>query len=470
MKKVLLATMLVLLFAGSAYAQATFSMTGDFWAEGKYWFNYNSAPDTDANYNDSSFGFYEQDINLYPKITAGDTSLNFKLAITDIYWGAAAADGDENTKGNDASNDDNIAIERAWVKHKFNDVLTVDVGLQDGTQWGTTFGDDKTGRWRVKFVETTKLGAFGQVLEKITDNGAIGQNADDENNDSDNYGLFYIGKVGNVFIKPLWFHVDTDGLLPGEDYLKRENFALAFNGDVGINFETELNYNDYKLKWDTVAVKEHWKVWGYYLNLWKAMDSMTPGFVFAYGSFDKNARNSFAGTSAALTAQAAAATAAAAAVPLPYNAAQAAQVAALQAGAASATTAATSLNTISQFTAFDFDDDFNSTVILGDEFCWGGPGDDLQGMTMLKFYVDNIKTGMAPLTISTYAAYVMSNQEDTDYEDATAWELGVGANYKITENLSYKPYAAYADMNYDVDGVDDPDAAYILANALEFTF
>ena len=88
MKKVLVATMLMLLFAGSAYAQATFSMTGDFWAEGKYWFNYNPTPGTDATYRDSSFGFYEQDINLYPKVTVGNTSLNFKLAITDVTWGS----------------------------------------------------------------------------------------------------------------------------------------------------------------------------------------------------------------------------------------------------------------------------------------------------------------------------------------------------------------------------------------------
>ncbi|HNU75712.1 MAG TPA: hypothetical protein PKM95_12740, partial [Deltaproteobacteria bacterium] len=74
MKKVLCTIALMLLVATSAYAQATFSMTGSYWAEGKYWFNFNPTPGTDATYEDTSFGFYEQDINLFPKITVGNTS------------------------------------------------------------------------------------------------------------------------------------------------------------------------------------------------------------------------------------------------------------------------------------------------------------------------------------------------------------------------------------------------------------
>jgi hypothetical protein len=88
----------------------------------------------------------------------------------------------------------------------------------------------------------------------------------------------------------------------------------------------------------------------------------------------------------------------------------------------------------------------------------------------MKLYVNDIKTGIDPLTLSAYAAYVMSNQEDNAYEDATAWELGLGSAYKITDNLTYSVYGAYADISYDVAGIDDPDSVYILANAIEFTF
>ena len=60
-------------------------------------------------------------------------------------------------------------------------------------------------------------------------------------------------------------------------------------------------------------------------------------------------------------------------------------------------------------------------------------------MTLFKLYVNDIKTGIDPLTLSAYAAYVMSNQEDNAYEDATAWEFGIGAAYRITDNLYYRP-------------------------------
>ena len=55
-------------------------------------------------------------------------------------------------------------------------------------------------------------------------------------------------------------------------------------------------------------------------------------------------------------------------------------------------------------------------------------------------------------------------------EDATAWEFGIGATYRITDNLYYMPYVSYASIDYDVTNVDDPDAVYLIANGIEFTF
>ena len=214
MKKVLCTIALMLLVSGSAYAQATFSLTGNYWAEGKYWFNYNAGPGTDASYNENSFGFYEQDINLFPKISIGNTSLNFKVVITDTYWGATQADNDTNETGvATTDNDDNIAIERAFLSHKFDNGLMLDVGLMDGTAWGTSFADDTTAQWRVKLMGMTKVGMLGAVLEKNIEDGAFGldQDADwSEGEDRDSYGLFAISKVGDVYIKPLLWYVDND--------------------------------------------------------------------------------------------------------------------------------------------------------------------------------------------------------------------------------------------------------------------
>jgi hypothetical protein len=446
MKKVLCTIALMLLVATSAYAQATFSLSGDYWAEGKYWFNYNADPGTDAVYSERSFGFYEQDINLYPKISVGDTSLNFKIAITDTYWGAHEGDGSEGiTQSNDdpTADDDNMQIERAFITHKFSDKLTLDVGLMDGTQWGTVFGDDKQAQWRVKLVGTTPVGVIGLVLEKNRDWGATSYGADTlEGEDRDSYGLFAVTKAGSVYIKPLLWYVVADDIFNGTalDAFAGSNSSftifnpvLAFNGDLGaISFESEINYKMYSLEVDNLNFDEDWETLGLYLNIWKALDAMTPGFVVAYGSYNDDAVEDIAAGLAPLTA----------------------------AGYASFVNTA----------AFDFEDDFNSTVILGDEYTWGGAGDDLQAMTLLKLYVNDIKTGIDPLTLSAYAAYVMSNQEDNAYEDATAWELGLGSAYKITDNLTYSVYGAYADISYDVAGIDDPDSVYILANSIEFTF
>jgi len=475
MKKVLCTIALMLLVATSAYAQATFSLTGSYWAEGKYWFNYNPVPGTDnpanvtANlplYKESSFGFYEQDVNLFPKITVGNTSLNMKIAITDTNWGEVAAGDTTNDLGtNYLEPDDNIAIERAFITHKFGDKFTLDVGLMDGTQWGTVFGDDKTGRWRVKGTAVTPVGVVGGLVEKIAENGAVGENAAWENDDSDNYALFAVTKVGSVYIKPLLFYVDADHVVPGDgdNYLRRMYYSLAFDGELGpVSFESEFNYNDYKLEAGDGAIDEDWYTWGAYLNVWKALDSMTVGATFAYGSYDDDQYEFFTGVVNQAQGK------------IDYvNAAVGAGSMTPEEGAAAITKlkgAQALAKGIRDSTAFDFEDDFNSTVILGDEYCWGGNGDDLQGMTLLKLYVNDIKTGIDPLTLYTYAAYVMSNQKDNAYEDATAWELSLGAAYKITDNLTYSVYGAYADINYDVTGIDDPDSVYVIANAIEFNF
>ena len=462
MKKVLCTIVLMLLIAGTSYAQATFSMTGDYWAEGKYWFNYNAAPGTDATYSEKSFGFYEQDINLYPKITMENTSLNFKVAITDVYWGNPAADGSEDINqymDDPSADDDNMQIERAFLTHKFSDKLTLDVGLMDGTQWATTFGDDNQAQWRVKLLAMTSLGAVGFVLEKNSEFGAADNDLEGE--DRDSYGLFAVTKVGPVFVKPLlWYGNYADifrgtaldtGYGIGSTYDAKFtvfNPVLGFDGDLGVvSFESEINYKTYTLEVDSFDVDEDWSTLGLYLNVWKALDAMTPGIVLAYGSYDTTLGD-----------------------------------AAYDAVMGGNTLGGLACIGAMSSAGFDFEDDFYSTIILGDEFGWGG-GDDLKGMTLIKVYVDDIATGMEPLSLNFYAAYVMSNQEATDaallpgalatpnnYEDATAWEVSLGADYKITDNLKYSVYGAYADINYDVTGIDDPDSVYILANALKFVF
>jgi len=397
--------------------------------------------------------------------------------------------------------DDNMQIERAFLSHKFNDMFKLDVGLMDGTQWGTKFGDDKQPKWRVKGTATTSAGVFGMVLEKNKDRGSLtmGEEGDiDENEDQDAYGLFWIGKVGNVYIKPLLWYVQSDNAfldktgdfsdfsdptleailgqslttstdldeLFGDVDATLFNPVLAFNGDLGaVSFEAEFNYKMWTAESeDTSDLDEDWETFGIYLNFYKALDAFTPGIVIAYGSYDDTL---YKKTLNELGAAEAAAVDYATAMAGGDAAGAAAAVAAIDVHTRNAFLAGALADT---YQSFDFEDDFDSTIILGDEFCWGGGGDDLMGMTLIKLYADDIKTGIKPLTLFGYAAYVMSNQDDTDYEDATAWEVAFGSNYAITSNLNYSVYGAYADMDYDVDGIDDPDAVYMVANSITFNF
>ena len=318
----------------------------------------------------------------------------------------------------------------------------------------------------MKLTTRTPVGVVGGLFEKVADVGYETEDAAGENRDTDHYGLFAVTKVSSIYVKPLIFYVDQrasnkanaeagpaafeaadlavlqqaiatsdfdvledlsdegSSLLYANDTTML-NLVLAFNGDLGpVSFESEINYKKYDSElYNPVLIgalgddEFDWNTWGLYLNFWKELDAMTPGFLFAYASWDDE-------------------------------------------GGVGETGA-----------GFSYEDDFNATVILDDEYAWGNPnGDGMLGMTTLKLYVNEVKTGIDPLTLSAYFAYVMSNQEDNMYEDATAWEACFGASYRITDNLIYSVYGAYADINYDADNIDDPDAVYLIANAIEFNF
>jgi hypothetical protein len=85
MKKILFVLSLMLLIASSAYAEVKVSVTGDYWASGRWWYNtlggaYPDRSNAVRNGHDEidSSGYVEQDINLYPKISVDNTSLKLQ--------------------------------------------------------------------------------------------------------------------------------------------------------------------------------------------------------------------------------------------------------------------------------------------------------------------------------------------------------------------------------------------------------
>ncbi len=220
---------------------------------------------------------------------------------------------------------------------------------------------------------------------------------------------------------------DSDGLKVMVAY-------CGFRGEVaGLGFEAEVDYKDHKCDWEDAATvpighpkaPDDFALYGFYLNAWKQLDMAKVGAILAYGSYDADAM---------------------------WGAGQ----------------------------AFDFEDDFDSTIILGDDYCLGGSGDDLQGMSLIKLYANIAATDK--ITVSPSAAYIISNHEkSTKYgdttetlEEATAYEFDLEGSYKITDNLSYTIGGAYAKVDLAkvaTSGViDDPDEAYLLFHKLNFNF
>ncbi|HOM28605.1 MAG TPA: hypothetical protein PLS81_04000 [Deltaproteobacteria bacterium] len=448
MKKALLAAFIVL-FATAAWAEdVKFSISGDFHARGSYWKNFSQGAPA-ADYESESYMDYDGDINLYPKLSVGNATLNFKIAIRDETWGSIANDVSKSVNTDWTSmagqtyttqKDDNINIERAWLTYKFGENTTLDVGLMDGQAWATTFGDYCMGRYRVKLTQKTPFGVIEGGLEK---NVELGTSAlkDSEKDDYDSYFLSAVTKAGDIYIKPLIFYVDNSAALSssapsiGEtsDGVKVLYLALGFNGKLGaLDFESELGYKkadweDFEQLADYAAVNpalaayanaKNSNVWGAYFNVWKSMDALTPGITLAYGSWDDEAGARGTGW------------------------------------------------------GFDFRDDFCSNLILGDWIAWSditGNEEDLVAATLIKPYVTDVKLA-DKLSASASFGYIMSNQKDNAYEDATAWEIDLGLAYKLSDNVTYSVDAGYADISYDVEGVEDPDEIMLLSHKIKFTF
>jgi hypothetical protein len=291
---------LMLLFTSPLYAAAaTFSMTGDYYVEGKWWGNYNL-----DKYEKSTVRYIDQEINLYPKIQVGNTSLNLRFDIAECVWGGPeAADRSDyaaNVKGLDqfktgddrtVTNDANINVERAYISHKFNDTYTLDVGLMDGGGWGTDFGNSVYGQWRIKLTQNTKMGTLLYYYEKpanltldyTAEQGDTETERNAEEDDTENFFLGYINKFGPITVKNLVGYsygssadlsYDNRGLFTWAD-------TLALSGDLGvISFESEFSYK--RLRCDVTdnssfgPAKDSWKVYGGYLNFWKDLGTMTP--------------------------------------------------------------------------------------------------------------------------------------------------------------------------------------------------
>jgi len=428
---------------GTTTPDLKFDLSGEFSAQGYYWDNYALKADDTVTHS-----YYKGYVSLFPKITVGNTSFIGKINMRDEKWGDFSVYSSDDPDSwsylpSTNQNNDNIAIERAYLSHTFATKTVLDVGLMSGQWWATKFGDYMQPRYRVKVVQNTALGVVGGLVEKDAELG--NPNVEDsEKDDYDSYALFGVTKLGTVYVKPLIFYVDRSSLVPNadKDGVKRLYISLGLDGDLGpIQFESEWTYQN--TKYDDLranvnpeipqtlllAYAEDSVVYGAYLNLFKTMDFGKPGIVLVYLGYDDEGGSVGSGH------------------------------------------------------GLDSRQDFKANLILGDEIafgsCPGQPAEDLLGMNMIKPYIQGMKATDS-LTFDASFAYIMSNQDDYSaayayatqsqnvFKDATAWEIDLGANYKITPNLYYLVDAGYA--NIDFDEADDPDPVMVLKHEMLFTF
>ncbi len=480
MKKVFLAVLIVL-FASSLYAGdnvdplkvsplanrdkvypkfgaplVQFDISGEFDARGYYWENASIVKDSKSTPSVQN-AYMRGYLDLWPKLKIGDTEVITKIQMRDQNpWAPFLATNKSELMDvsynvpSTTSSKANISVERAYIHHNFNDKWFTEVGLMNGQIWGTTFGDYLMPRWRVKLQGMTDFGAVGGIYEKIAETGSM--TVDDADKDDYNaYALYGLTKLGDVTIEPLfYYHVDSafyrslsNGALvysaqdAGNDGFRIMYISIASKGKLGpLGMEAEfsrLSRNGDNIGYTlltgattppvTGSFSNSWVELGGYINLWNEMDFGRVGAKLAYGSWDKDGGL--------------------------YN----------------------PLTRTYTGGGCDFREDFKSNLILGDEIAFGG-GEDLTGMTLIQPYIKGVKLGMDKLTGSASFGYIMSNQKDTTLEEATAMELDLGVQYKLSDNLLYRVDAGYADISTEKKyyGGDSPDPIWVLKHEITLTF
>lgn len=390
MKK-LLVVLMTLAFAASAFA-VDVKLSGNFEVVGNKLKGYNLQ--TSDNAANGQNDYWEQDMNLTSVFVVDSaTSITLKAAIHDKTW--------DNTTG---TGDDDITIERAYLTHKFNDMFTLTAGDQDFYAWGTSFADDKSGGEGVKLHVKIPTGKVVLAALKIAENGS-NTVKDNEKDDADVYKVGYVGKFGPVSIMPAYTmkNISSSNTDKGSSGDKWNNIELAATGDFGM-FGFEAEYVSHNVSKDATAVNsiddKDYSVYGLYANVFAKIDKIKVGGLYATGSVDEVSN---AGTK--------------------------------------------------KYYGFDFDDDFDSLVVLEDgvEFGSGagttasGTGSSaehgLVGMNVYQLYVDAALTDK----ISAFASYSLvtsnfkSGQMSGSYylDDMTATELDASVAYALSDAVTY---------------------------------
>jgi len=405
MKKLFITLCVLLFTAGAAYAGPGVEMWGQFEVEGIYYDNYFLAPNNTVTWSD-----YDMELELWLKLIASETTyVTTRFNMLDNVWANQKNGIEADIDLDRSANDDNIAVQRAFLTHLFSNGTKLDVGLMEGDRWGTAFGESEVGRYRIQATHDTPAGTVQAYIQKDVEWGNQG-NDDDEDDDADSYGIGLETTIGCMNVMPQIVYSNNSNYVLDQDNDGRKTyqFIVAVTGGKDmLEFEAELAFQN--VDYSGIA-RDDANLYGVYGNLWANLDANKIGLLFAYGNYDNDAME-----------------------------------------------------------GFDFGDDLDVTLLLDEAVPvllnnqdLSGFGDmyaGLTGVVLVQIYGDiAISDKLNVLPSLTYLA------DNMDGVDATAFEVNLSADYKITDMLTYSAGIAYSKIDAEIGAIDldDIDSLMVL--------
>ncbi len=411
----LLVVLMVVAFAATAFA-ADVKLSGYMEVKGIYLEN--AGVDKKSLGNDA---WWEQDGNVQAKfIVDKGTAFTVRGDFRDGTWGTPGMVAKSSIATGTTDDEQGFTIQRAFLEHDFGKAGLLSAGLMATGGWGTAFGNNVEGNYRVKLAVPV---ATGKLTFQTTKNAEYAkQYEDSEKDDNDGYGVDFVGKSGAfTYGANLTYGNNSSTVRPGvggststkgdSDGTQTTKLELMLKGDLGMfGFESEFAYADVSTD---VANAKDYNLFGAYVNGFAKLGKTTAGLAFVYGSVDKDTGN-----------------------------------------------------------AYQYADDFDTTFIV-DELGGVTGSDDLQGFTTFKLYADYAHSDA--LTLGAALAYAFSNYDDDkqpNFADINLYELDVYASYQINKALNYTVKAAYLQVNEIGSGAAqyDADPVYYASHTLSVAF
>jgi hypothetical protein len=370
--------------------------------------------------DEDSSSHWEQDGNIQAKfIVDKGTAFTVRGDFRDGTWGT----DEMKAKSNYSDGEQGFTIQRAFLEHDFGKAA-IHAGLMATGGWGTAFGNNVEGNYRVKLIVPVATGKLTFQTTKNKENGDASYE-DAEKDDNDQYGVDYVGKTGAfTYGFNLTYTDNSYTVRPGvggststkgdSDGTQQAKLELMLKGDLGMfGFESEFAYADISTD---VAVNDDYDLFGAYINGFAKLGKTTVGLAFVYGSTDDSSATTEAG--------------------------------------------------------FEYGDDFDTTFIVDEVDGFGLGNGDLVGFTTFKLYADYAHTDA--LTVGGAFVYASSNWDNTILQDTDFYEVDAYVSYQINKALNYTVKAAYAEMSDIIDSSTldkyDSEALYYASHTLSVAF